>query len=96
MAQNLDFLRTLTVEQFKDELKVNKLQIKQAAGSSKYFFQYGGATGAVATQNHSLEEVLKNPMVSYVKGEPTDQNPDGKFWMLHMEGNGGATVLVTL
>jgi hypothetical protein len=34
-------------------------------------------------------------MLSYVQGEPKELNPDGKFWMLHEEGTGGAPVLAT-
>ena len=28
-----------------------------------------------------------------VKGEPTEQNPSGQFYLLHEEGNGGAPVV---
>jgi len=51
---------------------------------------FGAKTGAVAAKG-----IPQKPMISLVQGEPTLLNPDGKFYMLHEEGTGGAPVLAT-
>lgn len=61
MDNNLHFIETMTVEQFKAAQRVENLTLKQASGSSKIFFQYGGRTGAVSTNG-----VPQKPMVSLV------------------------------
>lgn len=83
MERNLKFLETLTVEQFKSRMQVNKLQIKQNPKTSKLFFAFGANTGAVSSKG-----IPTNPMVSFVQGDPNEQNPDGRFWMLHEEAQG--------
>ena len=89
-VKNLTFLDTLTVEQFKAEKHVDKIQVKKSPRTGKLFFSYGAKTGAV-----SLKGIPQNPMISHVKGDPTPENPSGEFWLLHEEGQGGAPVLAT-
>lgn len=86
----LAFLETLTVEQFKRKQGVERIEVKQNPHTGKLFMTFGAKTGAVATKG-----IPERPMLSLVKGEVTEQNPDGKFWMLHEEGTGGAPVLAT-
>ncbi len=82
---NLVFNETLTVEQFKAEQKVNKIEVKKNPKTGKLFFSYGAKTGAV-----SIKGIPIHPMISSVTGS------DGsKFWLLHEEGQGGAPVLAT-
>ena len=82
---NLVFNETLTVEQFKAEQKVNKIEVKKNPKTGKLFFTYGAKTGAVAVKG-----IPTHPMVSHVTGS------DGSsFWLLHEEGQGGAPVLAT-
>lgn len=90
MNNNLEFLETLTVEQFKRAQGVERIDVKQNPNTGKLFFTFGAKTGAV-----SVKGIPSKPMLSLVKGEATKQNPDGKFWMLHEEGNGGAPVLAS-
>lgn len=90
MNNNLIFIETLTVEQFKRDQGVERIDVKQNPHTGKLFFTYGAKTGAVAAKG-----IPNKPMLSYVQGEPTDTNADGKFWMLHEEGNGGAPVLAS-
>lgn len=90
MERNLEFKETLTVEQFKAAMNVTRIDVKQNPKSGKLFFTYGAKTGAV-----SLKGIPQHPMFSYVKGEPTPENPSGEFWLLHEEGQGGAPVLAT-
>lgn len=85
MERNLVFNDTLTVEQFKAAMHVDKLQVKKNPNTGKLFFAYGAKTGAVAVKG-----IPQHPMVSNVT------TPDGdNFWLLHEEGQGGAPVLAT-
>ncbi len=90
MAENnLEFLETLTIEQFKEKKLVSHIDVKQNPKTGKIFFTYGDLTGAV-----SAKGIPGRPMVSLVKGEPTIENPSGEFWLLHEEGQ-GAPVLAS-
>ena len=85
MENNLIFNDTLTVEQFKDEFKVSRIDVKKNPKTGKLFFTYGAKTGAVAVKG-----IPQHPMLSYVTG--TDGS---SFWLLHEEGQGGAPVLAS-
>lgn len=87
---NLVFNETLTVEQFKDKMKVTRVDVKKNPNTGKLFFAFGAKTGAVASKG-----IPSHPMFSFVKGDPTPQNPSGEFWLLHEEGQGGAPVLAS-
>lgn len=85
MNNQLKFHETLTVEQFKAEQLVDKIQVKRNPKTNKLFFTFGAKTGAVAVKG-----IPKHPMISNVSA------PDGEvFWLLHEEGTGGAPVLAT-
>lgn len=82
---NLKFNETLTVEQFKAQMNVTRLEVKQNPHTGKLFFTFGSKTGAVASKG-----IPSKPMISNVTGD------DGEsFWMLHEEGTGGAPTLAT-
>ena len=89
MERNLEFKETLTVEQFKEAMHVSRIDVKQNPKTNRLFFSYGAKVGAVATNG-----IPKHPMLSFVKGEPTEKNPSGEFWLLHAEGQ-GAPVLAS-
>ena len=82
---NLVFNETLTVEQFKAEQRVSKIEVKKNPKTGKLFFTYGANTGAVAVKG-----IPQHPMLSNVTG-----NDGSNFWLLHEEGQGGAPVLAT-
>lgn len=82
-TKNLEFIDTLTVEQFKAEKRVDKIQVKKNPNTGKLFFTYGAKTGAVAAKG-----VPSHPMISLVKGTDGDE-----FYLLHEEGQGGAPVV---
>ena len=82
---NLVFNETLTVEQFKAEQRVSKIEVKKNPKTGKLFFTYGAKTGAVAVKG-----IPQHPMLSNVTG-----NDGSSFWLLHEEGQGGAPVLAT-
>lgn len=79
----LEFLDTLTVEQFKAEKHVEKVQVKKNPNTGKLFMVFGSKTGAVASKG-----VPTHPMISLVKGSDGEQ-----FYLLHEEGQGGAPVV---
>ena len=87
---NLVFNETLTVEQFKDQMKVSRIEVKRNPKTGCLFFTYGAKTGAVSSKG-----IPQHPMFSFVTGDPTPRNPDGTFWLLHEEGQGGAPVLAS-
>lgn len=91
--RTLEFLETLTVEQFLAKMNVKRIDVKKNPKTGKLFMTFGAKTGAVAVnENTSLKDLQERPMISYVKGEPTVENPSGEFWMLHKEGNGVPTI----
>lgn len=82
-TNNLQFIDTLTVEQFKAEKQVNKIQVKKNPNTGKLFFTFGAKTGAVAARG-----IPEHPMISLV------QTPEGdQFYLLHNESTGGAQVM---
>ena len=85
MDNQLHFIETLTVEQFKSRMMVDKIQVKKNPKTNKLFFTFGSKTGAVAVKG-----IPAHPMVSEVEA------PDGNsFYLLHEEGTGGAPTLAT-
>lgn len=84
-TNNLQFINTLTVEQFKAEKRVDKIQVKKNPNTNKLFFTFGAKTGAVAAKG-----VPSHPMISLVQGREGDE-----FYLLHEEGTGGAPVVAT-
>lgn len=84
-TNNLQFIDTLTVEQFKAEKRVDKIQVKKNPNTNKLFFTFGAKTGAVAAKG-----VPSHPMISLVQGREGHQ-----FYLLHEEGTGGAPVVAT-
>ena len=85
MEGRLTFGDTLTVEQFKELVKVSRVDVKKSPKTGKLFFTYGAKAGAVA-----LKGIPTHPMLSNVTGS------DGSsFWLLHEEGQGGAPVLAS-
>ena len=95
MEGKLTFGETLTVEQFKAQMKVTRVDVKQNPKTGKLFFTYGAKAGAVAVKG-----IPAKPMFSLVcpKGDTLDKSDAGErecstFWLLHEEGQGGAPVL---
>ena len=82
MEAKLTFNETLTVEQFKSEMKVSRIEVKRNPDTGKLFFTYGSKTGAVAVKG-----IPSNPMLSNVT------TPEGdSFWLLHEESQGAPTL----
>ena len=97
MEKNLIFNDTLTVEQFKAQMNVSRIDVKKNPKTGKLFFTYGAKTGAVAVKG-----IPQHPMFSVVcpKGDTLDVAHAGEkgcstFWLLHEEGQGGAPTLAS-
>lgn len=84
MDNSLTFIKTFTIEQFKANVNVEKLQVKKNPHTDKLFFTFGPSdTGAVGGN-----KIPERPVVSLVKGDSGEE-----FYMLHNENTGGAPVL---
>ena len=97
MEKNLIFNDTLTVEQFKAQMNVSRIDVKKNPKTGKLFFTYGAKTGAVARKG-----IPQHPMFSLVcpEGDTLDEAHAGErgcstFWLLHEEGQGGAPELAS-
>lgn len=80
--ENLQFIDTMTVEQFKAAKHVDTIFVKENPKTGKLFFTFGAKTGAVARKG-----VPTHPMISLVRGD------EDEFYLLHEEGQGGAPVV---
>ena len=81
--KKLKFHESLTVEQFKSRMNVNTIKVKKNPKTGLLFMTYGAAVGAVSSKG-----VPTNPMISLVEPEEGGD----KFWLLHNEGEGAATI----
>ena len=97
MEKNLIFNDTLTVEQFKAQMMVSRVDVKKNPRTGSLFFTYGAKTGAVAVKG-----IPQHPMFSVVcpEGDTLDiahagQRGCSTFWLLHEEGQGGAPTLAS-
>ncbi len=88
--EKLKFLETMTVEEFKSKMGVNKIEVKQNPYTGKCFFVYGIETGAVSEKFINGE--ITNPVISQVCSPDTGD----MFYMLHQKGDGGAPTLAAL
>lgn len=87
METKLKFKKTYTVGQFKELKQIKEVRVIQNPKTSKLFMSWVGGTGAVSTKG--IPSI--SPVVSLV------EEADGsEFYLLHEEGNGGATTLAVL
>lgn len=88
---DLKFLQTWSVDEFKSNNHVKEIVIKRNENTGKYFFQYGYETGACSKKVGTGE--LTMPVISQVCSADTGD----LFFMLHQRGEtGGVTVFATL
>lgn len=81
------FVRTMSVEAFKNELQCNEIQVIKNPNTGKLFFVTdNGASGKVSTKFEDISSEAKS--ISKCK----DKNGE-EFWMLHKQ-NQENTVLV--
>ena len=86
--EKLRFLETMSVDEFKAQHGITKIDIFKHEKSGKNFFAYGNERGAVYSKYPV--EPLKEPMVSQVETSAGE-----KFFLLHNKGE-GATKMASL
>jgi len=87
---NLKFLQTWSVSEFKETKGVSKIDILKGDVSGKAFMAFGSETGACS--HKVLAGELTNPVISQVCSQDTGET----FYLLHQKGEGGATLFGTL
>lgn len=90
MEKALKSLETWTVDEFKEEKGVRKIELLRNELTGKSFIAFGRETGACSHKVLSGE--LTQPVISQVCSEETGET----FYLLHQKGEGGATLLGTL
>ncbi len=88
---DLKFLKTFTVNEFKQKFNVEKIEIKKNPITGKNFFVYGFETGAVSDRFEN-EGKLEVPVISEVCSAETGD----MFYLLHEKGSGGAMTIAVL
>ena len=86
---SLKFLKTMSVEDFKAQHGLTKIDIFRNEKTEKHFFAWGNDYGAVYAKYPV--EPLKEPMVSEVETSTGEQ-----FFLLHNKGEHSATKMETL
>lgn len=91
--RNLEFMETVTIEQFKAAAKCALISVITSPKTGKHFMvnEAGASLGAVATK--VAQEGPTKPLVISKVQDKDEQKP---FFMLHFKGEGGSTPLFTL
>jgi len=91
MTRELEFVKTWSVPQFKQNNGVETIEIKRNEKTGKCFFVFGFETGACSKKVETGE--VDMPVISQVCATATGD----MFYMLHQKGeSGGATTLAIL
>ena len=90
ITRDLAFVKTWSVPQFKQNQGIEKIEVKRNERTGKLFFVYGFETGACSKKVESGEVTM--PVVSQVVSTTTGE----EFYMLHQQGESGATTIITL
>lgn len=78
MEKNLDFLKSWTIQGFKNEVSATTLQIVSVSEEGKRFFKTdAGVSGKVSRKGHSADS-----LISLVVDKTTGE----QFYLLHPEG----------
>ena len=89
--EKLHFIKTLSIEDFKAQQGVEKIEVKQNTQTGKCFLIYGLETGPVSEK--FLNGGITNPVISQVCS-PRDRG--GYFSCSIRGGEGGAPTIATL
>ena len=91
MTNTLKFLRTFTLDEFKEWKGILQIRIIRNEQTGKYFFGYGDKAGAITSKYPA--EPLDHPVVSEVISEESGE----QFLLLHNAGdNPQFTTVATL
>lgn len=78
--KNLKFIKTYTIEEFKEQNNGQPIKIYRNPENGKFSFRCGKTKGAVS--QHNIEEVKSNPAVSLVESLDTGE----QFFLVHKKG----------
>ena len=85
--ENLRFIRTMSLDDFKNGMGIPEIEVKKNPRTGKLFFAYGNEVGAVSGRfEHGGITV---PVISQVCSADTGE----MFFMLHQRGEGGCATL---
>lgn len=87
----LEFLKTMSTEEFKKANNVDKLEILQNKSTGKCFFTFGQKQSGVVTNKYPAQPI-KNAVISEVYSEDTDSI----FFLLHDKAEEGVVKMETL
>ena len=78
MTNTLKFLRTFTLDEFKEWKGILQIRIIRNEQTGKYFFGYGDKAGAITSKYPA--EPLDHPVVSEVISEESGEQPSHSNW----------------
>lgn len=76
----MKFLRSITIEQFKQEQNVEAIQVVKSPRTQKLFITWGGDTRGIMSKSE-----ITRPMMSFVEVVNETTGELEKTWMLHNE-----------
>lgn len=90
-AKDLKFLRTMTIEDFKQEIHANKIGAKELTPGNyslmnKDLNKVVGSVSWRVSKPAEYPDGITKPVISEVQGRPTELNPTGIFFLLHQLG----------
>ena len=88
MIRDLAFIQSWSVPQFKENQRVEEIEVKRNEKTGKHFFVYGFESGACSRKVETGE--LTMPMVSKVVSATTGE----QFYLLHQRGEGGGATTI--
>lgn len=88
--EKLNFLETWSINQFKINHQIDRIEIKKNEETDKYFFVYGFEIGACSKKVQDGEITI--PVISKVSSEETGKN----FYLLHQQGECRGITIATL
>lgn len=86
--------KSFAPKDFFQHVGATKLEIVKNPNTDKLFFKTDGAnpvSGAITTSK-TLDEILGNPQVSWVKSEDTNS----EFWLLHTKSNENVVHVISM
>ena len=87
----LTFLRTLTPEEYYLEANTSRLDVKEnPKDKGKFFFCNAAGVVLGAVSSKMVTEGVQTPVISEVQGA------EGKFFLMHNKGEGGAATIFSL
>lgn len=88
MEKGLKFLSTISVDEFKKQQQVDKIEVLRNENTGKCFFVYGSMKGACSAKANN--EQMTEPMISEVCSADTGD----VFYLLHQKSEGATTLAV--